>query len=127
MNGAKTFVSVKAASAAIAFSRKINRRSALRHTSCGALFMMLAEAYGVRHQGYCRLGVVVMTVFLLGARRNGARSSCRSTSASMRNSAKVIGLRLPLFVRSVWCVRWFDENVKGVYGWIGGSIRVPRV
>lgn len=100
MNGAKTFAPVKAASAAIAFYQKINlfaheptqspaaclvRSAAMRHFGLNVVnrkepfewanVLRFAEAYGVRHQGYCHLVVATMSVVMFGA-------MCRYNDAS---------------------------------------------
>ena len=91
MNGAKTFAPVKAASAAIAFYQKINlfsheptqspavcvvRSAAMRRFGLNtsnrkepfewAQVVSFAEAYGVRHQGYCHLVIATMAVVMFG-------------------------------------------------------------
>ena len=100
MNGAKTFAPVKAASAAIAYHQKINlfaheptqspaaclvRSAAMRHFGLNVVnrkepfewanVVRFAEAYGVRHQGYCHLVVATMSVVMFGA-------MCRYNDAS---------------------------------------------
>jgi hypothetical protein len=91
MNNAKTFAPVKAASAAIAFYPKINlfdHEPTQSPAAClvrGAATMKFglntknrkepfeweqvasfAEAYGVRHQGYCHLVVATMAIDTIG-------------------------------------------------------------
>jgi hypothetical protein len=91
MNNAKMIAQVKAASAAIAFFQKINlfdhdptqapavclvRSAATRKFGLTpknpkdpfewSHVVSFAEAYGVRHQGYCHLVVATMAVVMLG-------------------------------------------------------------
>ena len=91
MNNAKTFAQVKAASVAIAFYQKINlfdheptqlpaaclwRGAATRKFGLNTKnrkepferdkLVSFAEAYGVRHQGYCHLVVATMAVVMFG-------------------------------------------------------------
>ncbi len=92
MNNAKTFAPVKAASAAIAFDQKINlfdhepTQSPATCLEWGAAstrkfgmntknrkdpfewdqVVSFAEAYGVRHQGYCHPVVATMAVVMFG-------------------------------------------------------------
>jgi hypothetical protein len=90
-NAAKTFAPVKAASAAIAFYQKINlftheptqspavaivRSAAMRRFGLNTVnrkepfqweqVVRFAEAYGVRHQGYCHLMIATMAVVMFG-------------------------------------------------------------
>jgi hypothetical protein len=92
MDKAKTSAPIKSVSAAIAFYQKVNlynhnpimppeacmvRRDAARkfgHIPLGrktpfawSHLVLFAEAYGVRHQGYCHLVVATIAVVMFGA------------------------------------------------------------
>jgi hypothetical protein len=114
MNNAKTFAPVKAASAAIAFFQKTNlfaheptqspaaclvRSTAMRKFGLNAKnrkkpfewdrVVDFAEAYGVRHQGYCHLVVATMAIIMFGGmcRYDDGPAFYGQTSASRRMGA----------------------------------------
>jgi hypothetical protein len=101
VNGAKSFAPVKAASAAIAFYQKISlysheptqtpavcivRSAAMRWFGLNTRnrkepfeweqVVRFADAYGVRHQGYCHLVAATMTVVMLGGMCRYDDASC---------------------------------------------------